>query len=720
MSGRRIALLLLIATPLAAGSRDFWRFETSEDFLTGESRGVSIGPEGQVRLAPVVREIHAAEQPFVWRIAAAGADAAVVAGGDGMLLRVRGDSVETLAESREGGIHAAAATPDGTVFYAASPAGAIHRIAAGGERSILHEPDVRYIWALAAEPGGSVLAATGSPASLIRIQPSGQATTLFTSPEEHITALHRISDGTIFLGTAPSGIVFRIDTDGDAMALLDTTRNEIGQLVTNAAGEVFATALAESREPGSIPLAADPPASPPPGGTVSANVSTSSSFRTLTTANGFPAPPSGSGSNALYRIEPNGAAEAIWESSEERPLSLVLLRDERLLLGTGNRGRIYRISRDGDRTLLLRVASEQVTAASAAGERILIGASNPARVLSLGPGNGTEGIYLSRVLDAGGAARFGRIAWESRSPAGTTISVETRTGNSEEPDDTWSAWRAATTDAPVASPAARFFQWKATLRSDGNASPELVSLTSAWLAANRRPRVTAVIMHPPGTGFEPIPSPQPDRVQGMTAALEPPGAGGRTRDNPGPVLGNGRRLYRPGLRTVTFDARDPDADRLLYTVAIRRTGEVSWRPLAEGLREPVFAWDTSSMPDGRYEIRVRADDSRDNPLDDTLAGERTSRPFTVDNTPPLISGLTLGPGGRIRFQALDGASPIRRVTASVDGGRAQVIRPEDGINDSTDERYDAAIAGLAGGRSVVVRVEDDLGNWVTAEARVEP
>ncbi len=728
MTGRRIAFLLLLAAPLAAGGRDFWRFETAEDFLSGESRGVSIGPDGQVRLAPLVRELHAAEQPFLWRIAAAdGADSAVVAGADGLLLRVRGDQVETLAESREGGIHAAATAPDGAVFYAASPSGAIHRIGADGERSILHEPAVRYIWALAVEPGGSVLAATGSPASLIRIQPSGQATTLFSSPEENFTALHRASDGTIFLGTSPSGIVFRIGADGDAMTLFDTPRNEIGAIVANDAGEVFVTALAESpdAEPGP-PSFAPPPGLPPlPGGMGVPSVSTFSSFRAsmraaAQDANGIPE--AGGGGNALYRIEPNGAAEAIWESAEERPLALVLLRDGRLLLGTGNRGRVHRISRDGDRTLLLRVDSEQVTAAATVGERILLGTSNPARVLALGPGHRAEGVYVSRALDAGGAARFGRIAWESRAPAGTALSVETRTGNSGEPDATWSDWRAARSGDPVASPDARFLQWRATLRSDGGASPEMVSLHAAWLAANRRPRVTAIVVHPPGAGFEPIPTPEPTRIQGMAHPLEPPEAERRVQDALGPpMMGGGRKLYRPGLRTVTFEARDPDDDRLLYAVAIRRAGEVFWNPLAEGLREPVLAWDTSGMPDGRYEIRVLADDRRDNPLDDARTGEKVSRPFPIDNTPPLISGLTLDESGRIRFEARDGASPIRRATASVAGGLPQVIRPQDGVSDSTLETYDALISGLSEERrSVVVRVEDDLGNWVTAEARVEP
>ncbi len=713
MTGRRIALLLLVSAPLAAASRDFWRFENAEDFLSGESRGVSIGPEGEVRLAPLVREIHAPGQPFIWRIATAGESQALVAGGDGMLLRVEGDSVTTLAESREGGVHAVASAPDGAIFYAASPGGTIHRIAADGERSILHEPEVRYVWALEVEPGGSVLAATGNPASLIRIQPSGQATTLFSTPEEHITALHLAPDGTIFLGTAPSGILFRISQDGDAMALFDSDQTEIGQLVTNAAGEVFATALASPARQNTDMALPPPPSPPPAAGAAIASVSTTSAFRGLPATRETGA--TNAGRNALYRVEPNGAAEAIWESAEERPLSLALLRDERLLLGTGRRGRIYRISRDGDRTLWLRVESEQVTAAAVIGERIVVGTSNPARVLALGPGSGAEGSYLSRVLDAGGAARFGRIAWEARAPTGTTISVETRTGNSEEPDDAWSDWRAAANGDSVGSPDARFLQWRATLRSDGTATPEFVSLSAAWLAANRRPRVTSITIQPPGAGFEQLQVAQPVRVQGMSDPLEPTEAERRGQEGSGFGAGVGRRIYHPGLQTVTFEAEDPNRDRLLYRVDIRQVGEVPWKPLAGALRETVFAWSTSNLPDGRYELRITADDSRDNPIQDALTGEKVSRPFPVDNTPPVISGLAIDPDGTLRFEATDSVSPIRRATASSGGEAPQVIRPDDGISDSTGERYRLQLEGLEAGESVVVRVEDDLGNWVTAE-----
>ena len=395
-----------------------------------------------------------------------------------------------------------------------------------------------------------------------------------------------------------------------------------------------------------------------------------------------------------------------------------MLRDGRLLLGTGDRGRVYRLTPDGDVTLLFRADSEQVTAAVFEGGVTLLGASNPGRVLEISASPRTEGSYLSRVLDAGGAARFGRISWDSRTPPGSAVTVETRTGNAAEPDETWSGWVSATADAAVGSPAARFLQWRATLRSDGSSSPELASLEAAYLPVNLAPRVTAITLHPPGLAFEELNTSTP-RLQGMRNRPEVTDAARRGQTGSALPVGSGRQLYRHGVRTATFRANDPNGDRLRYRISYRRQGDVPWQPLRSDLSETIVAWDTSTMPDGRYELRVEADDSPDNPSGETLTGTRTSRPFSVDNTPPVVSDLTVGTDGAIRFRARDGGSPIRRASVSVDGGPAQLLRPVDGIADSPSEDYDSRLDDFPeGAGAVVVKVEDDMGNWGAAEARV--
>ena len=721
--GVRLALAAVIAAGLAfAGSRDFWRFETSRDFLAGESDGVSIGPEGQIRLAPAVRNLHESEQPFVWSVTPDGAGGVIAGGGaPGTLIRIRDGASETLADTGEVGIHAVAVGTDGAVFFASAPGGSVQRIQPGGERGVFFQPEARYIWAIVPEPGGAILVATGMPGSVIRVHPSGSAETIFTTKEENVTALHRAADGTIHLGTEPSGIVFRIESASGAMALYDSPMAEIRALALNDAGEVFAAAVAESASSAAAGAGTAP--SLPEASAPSAGVVATTSFRVLAAATPTPrAGPTGTPANgsagALYRIAPSGAARTIWESTRDRPLSLAMLRDGRLLLGTGDRGRVYRLTPDGDVTLLFRADSEQVTAAVFEGGVTLLGASNPGRVLEISASPRTEGSYLSRVLDAGGAARFGRISWDSRTPPGSAVAVETRTGNAAEPDETWSGWVSATADAAVGSPAARFLQWRATLRSDGSSSPELASLEAAYLPVNLAPRVTAITLHPPGLAFEELNTSTP-RLQGMRNRPEVTDAARRGQTGSALSVGSGRQFYRHGVRTATFRANDPNGDRLRYRISYRRQGDVPWQPLRSDLSETIVAWDTSTMPDGRYELRVEADDSPDNPSGETLTGTRTSRPFSVDNTPPVVSDLTVGTDGAIRFRARDGGSPIRRASVSVDGGPAQLLRPVDGIADSPSEDYDSRLDDFPeGAGAVVVKVEDDMGNWGAAEARV--
>lgn len=719
------ALLLLALSAAVAGGRSFFRFETASDFLRGESDGVSIGPDGQVRLSPILTTLHDPGRPFVWALAAGGSGAVVAgSGAPGALTRIGAGEPESLAETGDAGVHAVALGADGTIYYASSPGGVVHAITPGGERRILGDTGARYVWALAAEPGGRVLAATGMPASVVRLQPSGAPETLFTSGDENITAVHRSDDGTIHVGTSPSGIVFRLPPDGDAMALHDSEQPEIRALAVNSAGEVFAAAVAESGSPApsaapGIPTPGAAPGGPPP----TASVSTSTAFRAVAaTATGARANRGTSGAsakNALYRISPNGAAEAIWESDADRPLALALLRDERLLLGTGDRGRILRIHRDGEATLLLRADSEQITAAVRSGNAVLLGASNPGRILRLTDSPRTEGRYISSALDAGGAAAFGRIGWEARIPPGAALAVETRSGNTAEPDDTWSDWRAAEAGAAAPSPSARFLQWRAVLRSDGGSSPELTSLEAAYLPANLAPRVTGITLHPPGLAFEEMISTQTPQLQGMEHLPETTEAARNGPSRGALPVGSGRQLYRHGVRTATFQASDPNGDRLRYRVSWRERGDVAWQILRDGLRSPIVAWDTRAMPDGRYELQVEARDTPDNPPESALAGDRVSRPFTVDNTPPLVSDVAVTSDGQVRFTAEDAGTPIRRATITLEGGEPIVVLPTDGISDSRTETFDAAIANFpAAAAAVVITVEDDQGNRTSREAPV--
>src|SRR4029079_13828030 len=51
----------------------------------------------------------------------------------------------------------------------------------------------------------------------------------------------------------------------------------------------------------------------------------------------------------------------------------------------------------------------------------------------------TAGTYTSRVFDAGAVVTWQTMAWTGDVPAGTTLALQYRTGNTPTPDATWSA-----------------------------------------------------------------------------------------------------------------------------------------------------------------------------------------------------------------------------------------------------------------------------------------
>lgn len=171
-------------------------------------------------------------------------------------------------------------------------------------------------------------------------------------------------------------------------------------------------------------------------------------------------------------------------------------------------------------------------------------------------------------------------------------------------------------------------------------------------------------------------------------------------------------MFQKGLQTFAWKAEDPDADRLSYTVQYRREGDSTWRDLKSGVLDSMFVWDTTSVADGRYVIRVRATDSAANSADRVLTGDRESDPFDVDNTPPVVTAEVARNGATIRLsvRARDTRSPIQKLEYSVAGTPWQVVYPMDGLADSPDERYEITLPADTDLSRVVLRATDLLQN----------
>jgi hypothetical protein len=426
----------------------------------------------------------------------------------------------------------------------------------------------------------------------------------------------------------------------------------------------------------------------------------------------------------VLRLLPSGETETLWSSAEEMPQALIRTGNS-LLLGTGNKGKLYRISDDRTWIMLTTLPVEQVTAiAEGAGGQYVVAGSNPGALYTVSGTPRPEGTFLSKIKDTETTSAFGRLHWHAEAPAHSEVKVATRSGNTANPDSTWSEWSAFATRAegtPITSPAARFLQLKIVLTGRDGVSPVLDSVGAAFLQRNLRPQVTSVTVMAPGEVFQ-----KPMSVSGDTEILgyDPPPVDSPERQAAAraavamPVTTYSKKVIQKGLQTFTWKAEDPNGDILVYDVDYRPAHDTRFRSLRKGLTETILVWDTSTVPNGRYVVRVTARDVTGNPGDQALAGDKESASFAVDNTPPVVTASFAAPD-HIRATARDDSSIIRKAEYSVDGGRWEEIHPSDGISDSLEESYDFPVRDLGPGpHVVVVRASDLLGNVATARVDV--
>src|ERR1035438_7988162 len=306
-------------------------------------------------------------------------------------------------------------------------------------------------------------------------------------------------------------------------------------------------------------------------------------------------------------------------------------------------------------TSLVALPATQVTAFQAGGDgRLYAATGNTGKVYEIGPGLEREGSIESDVFDSGMYSLWGRLSFEVNLNGGQ-VAMATRSGNLDRPQKNWSAWAAVPADGKggrVASPAARFVQWKATL---AGGSPELDSVDVAYLPKNLEPRIDEIEATPPNYRFPPSST---------------------------PPIAFPQSLNLPPLGT-RWAASDPNGDALVFTVEIRGTGESEWKLLKDKVTERYLSWDSTAYPDGEYRVRVTASDAPGNPPSEALTARLEGSPFWIDNTPPKITALGAARAGgklQVRWHAADALNNIAKAEYSLDGSEWKVDRKSTRLN----------------------------------------
>ena len=680
--GLTLGALLAGRDARAVGTRTF-ELDSLEKLSGGDLKGASVGSDGIVRAGWMLGDVPLPENSGTTVTCSATlSDGSVLVGtgpGEGgKVVRIANDRAAVFADTKENAVSALAVDKAGTVF-AATTSNKIYKVSQGKADVFATLPDVDSVLSLVADKSGALFAGTGSEGKIVRIEASGASSVYLKTDDSFVVSLALGGDGTLYAGTSSKGLLYRVTAAGRASVLYDFPGEDVHAIAVGPDKAVWAIAN-ETQS----------------GGAAESGGESSSSRRTSggrTQPGPATIPRTKPGKGSLWRFDAQGRPERFMHHDEFHYVSLALDETGAPFVGTGAEGRVYTVDDAHQVSLVADTDQRQVGAIGLSGKARYVVGSDPAtlhRILSVG---GADATWTSKALDAGLRARFGHVSWSGTG----SVEVSTRSGDTQTPDSTWTAWSTPVANGgALTSPAARFVQIRARLR-DANAAVSDVVL--AFLTENLRAVLTDVTA----------------RQKGAHESHE------SAKDASVPASG-GEPSKHESVVHVSWKVDNPDADELRYRVQFHREGETRWldatRP-DEVLTKAELDWETSTLPEGKYRVRVDASDELANPPGETTHFVMESPLVLVDNTPPVFKSISMN-GHRLRAEVVDGLGPITRIEATSDGRVDwHPLGPVDGILDTADEAVDLDVTALLpvgpGPHVLAVRAFDAAGNYVVRE-----
>ena len=734
-------LFIIFSSTAFAVAPQFWEKNTQQQFAEGDPQSVSINSDGELVLAPQLKRLYDGTDPIVWKIVTDGKDNLYLAtGNEGRVLKYDAlGKVTTYLDTPELEVHAIVFAPDGSLYAATSPDGKIYRVKPDGTSAVFFDPPDKYIWSLAIDDSGTLFAGTGDEGRIYRIGSDGKGAVLVDTTENNITALLWTEDRKLLAGSDRNGILYSVDLSGKAFVLFDSDLQQVTSIYGTASSEIYFSAItgivpAPSLRSTPMDIRPQPmnvqPETPPETGE-EGEVTTSVEISVSPVPVYIPPPiPRPTGASQLYRINPGGFVETVYTAAEDQMLDIIGYGQDMLLVSTGKKAKLISIDPNKKSSILLKAPEEQMTSMLAAGGKIWVATANPGNLYQLVETHSSQGTYYSEVKDAQTISTWGQISWKAVIPKDSTLTLYTRSGNTKLPDETWSDWSSAGSDpngAHVQSPRSRFVQWKAEFATTNPAStPVIRSVNLAYLQQNLRPEVLSITLHLPGTVYRKAPTYAQESFAGVS---ETDGVTQENAESSIPVQqgfdfggGLGKREIRRGFQTITWNAVDQNQDELRYELSYRSETDRTWKELVTNLKDRVFAWDTQTLPDGTYTVRVTANDSGSNPKEYVLNNSKESTPFDVDNSAPSIivkEAIRQDKKVVLTVQVKDQFSAVRDLQYSMTPGEWVVVFPVDSINDSLSEDYRIEITNLPDNvDTVILRCSDRVRNSTTTKFKL--
>ncbi len=701
-------IFLAFSTCVFASQTNLKNYQSLKDFSGSKPKGITISNRGELSLAPVLKKIAGNSRPFLWDVEVDDKGNIYAATGDGaLLLRVNSrGQIDTLFQDTEAEIFAIALDKKGDLYAAISPDARIFRIFPDGKKNLLVRLNEKYVWDLVFNEKNECFAATGDSGIIYKITTSGKANEFYRTGDLHARSLAFDEQGNLLVGTSNKGYIYRIDAKGAGFVLFDSNYEEIRRIEISNNGTIYALAVSqkgakklkkELKDSKQKPVSID-------GDFGTFSFSSDEMKQTITTA--------------IISVNQEGFAQTFWQPPVGEVIYSLSIDKGNLLTGTGEKGRLYRIN-CSDKTAFthfVQVDEPQISSISKTkkGEFIL-GTSNLLAFYRLKSRLVKEGSMESPVFDARFVSTWGEIQWEKAGEI--DVQFFTRAGNTEKPNQTWSDWqkvaRITSERARIVSPTARFLQWKVVLKRKESAGENNIhDIRISYQQKNFPPEITSLKV-------EPLAKRKTPTTKKSTSSLvvdfgELDDLYGGSAKSSMQSFGE-RSAKRNGYFKISWKAEDPNQDVLVYEIQIRHEKEKSFWSIKKDLKRKSFTWDSRTLPDGKYQIKLIASDRTNNPLNLAKKAERISNLFIVDHTPPEVRNIKLIKNKNqkltLKFQIYDKMSTIREAYISLNAKEWQWVNPIDGVSDSPLENFEIQLEKPENQiHSIVIKALDEREN----------
>ncbi len=686
-----LSILVVVIGGAHAVAPDVWKVSSFNEFAEGEAENVSIVHPGQILLAPSIKAFAEVKDAAVWSMVQApdGQTLYLGTGNSAKVYKVAVSADSATSEAKlfadldGNAVYTMLVSGGGDLFAGVSPGGNIYKITPDGAVTLIGTSGQDYIWSMIQDATGDLILATGDKGQLVRMTLEGKTKTICKTGEKHILSLVAGKEGKVYFGTAPNGWVAEVEGNKDFRVLYDSELSEVKSLAVDEQGNLYAGVVPQ------VQLEAKRDTPQPPQA---------------------PTPPKADKSSEIVKISPNGQIRVLDKTSSAAANTL-FVRESGLLVGTGDEGKLFQLGfRDRLDLLTDLDVSEILGIIPRTPDGLWLATGNPAKVFLMPVTTSKGGTYASKAEDTQTTNQWGQMTWIASVPEGVTLALQTRSGNSKEPGDTWSEWSEPLTQpGKVLSPAARFLQWR--VKFGGSADGKTATLQEVEVVhqpLNRPPLIEKLQVGDQSSASESSSTSQAAKTNGAaskTATTKPAGSDSSSSSS------------SPSSLPLIWQATDPDGDTLVSELHYRRVSETLWKEIEDDLKASKFTWDVSGLPDGEYEVQLTVSDRLANPPGTAGSDVFQSESVKIDKTAPVVaewSNQSVNDKSfTVEVRIQDKVSRLKSAEVILDGDEEDLIpiQPEDGIFDSREELFKVLLEDLeAGEHSIAVRSEDEEGN----------